>query len=232
MHLDSRLTRGHQQRLHISAASGPGLIVSNVSETLEITCRDIASVAWGIYSNSLSFQQRFGIVARYSDDFNGGGDQSLEIGKGEHVFFENYVIRVIYSRFGEGNFVYEADLLMDGSKDYHPTRNLGKTQFFADRVFVDIADPDDVLTWINESYVKWREHLTRICEPHSTLREWVDSHLDMAVKCADYTCNNEVRIIPNNDLKPYVTAGVTLEDLQNRLVCARCKRRRPRIAPF
>lgn len=209
-----------------------GLIVRNDNETLEISCSDIASVAWGIYKNVVSFRKRFGIDAVYSDDFNGGGEQSIELAKGKCIGHEDFFLRAIFSHFGESNSIYEADLRMDGSRDYHPTRNLGRTKFFARLVVIDMANPPDVLEWVNESYLHWRSELARLSEPHSNLAEWAESRLDMAVKCRNFSCVRDHKIIPNSELKVFASSGISLEDLQSKLVCRECGQRGPWVSPY
>lgn len=122
--------------------------------------------------------------------------------------------------------------MMDGRKDYHPTRNLGKTKFGAEFSDINIAEPEKLMAWINGSYVPWVSELSRISKPHSTLLEWVDSGLNMGVRCSDFFCENEVKVIENNELKKHLASGETLQSLKERLACSRCRRIKPRVAPF
>ncbi len=234
--IDPKLTQkadfDDQNKVRLSAESGPDLVVKGKTSLLKITCRDLASTAWGIYTNGIFFRHKFGIDARYRQDINGGGAQLVEIGRGGVYDEMDCTIRVIFSRHIKSDWIYEADLMMDGRKDYHPTRNLGKTKFGAEFAQINITDPEELLAWINGSYVPWVRELSRISKPHSTLLEWVESGLNMGVRCSDFFCENEVKVIPNNDLKKYLTSGATLENLREKLACSKCGRSRPRVAPF
>src|SRR5690606_38855599 len=65
-------------RLH--AKSRTNLIVTGEAGSLTITCHDLASFAWGVYTNRAFFGARYGVSVAYSKDINGGGCQTIELG--------------------------------------------------------------------------------------------------------------------------------------------------------
>lgn len=200
--------------------------------SLEISCRDFASTAWNIYQNSTFFQHKHDIGTWYRDDTNGGGDQLLEIFRNGSHTRENVFFIVSFSVTDGDDWVYEADLKMDGRKDYHPTVNHGKRKFGGNSIKIYASDSNELLSWINENYLSWVDELSRISRPHSTLSEWVDSGLDMGVRCSDFYCNNNLKVIPNSDLMEYLKFGLTMVQLMERLACSTCRKRHPRVSPF
>lgn len=208
----------------------------------DITCRDLGSAAWGIYSNSQFFRFRFGVAAQYRNDLNGGGSQEVVVHRtrpeddlsifGGIVRDENTILTVIFSHRRAEDWIYEASLLMDGRKDYEPVRNLGTAKFGVEQADIYMAEPGEILAWINGSYLPWTQELSRVCQPHATLSEWVESDLDMGIRCAERTCANGVKVMANSALREHLASGATLETLRERLACTTCGRRRPRLAPF
>lgn len=216
----------------ICEVSSPNLVLKGTTGQIEITCRDLALTAWGISKNSAFFRHKFDIQSRYNNDFNGGGNQLVEIGRDLTYGKKDCTLTAVFSSYGGGKSIYEADLIMDGRKDYHPTKNHGKHKFGANAVVIYITDPEELLTWVNDSYLPWKNELSRLSKPHSSLLEWVEAGLNMGVKCADFFCANEVKVIQNNDLKKYMISGVTLRGLTERFVCSKCGKRSPRVMPF
>ncbi len=212
----------------------PSLIVKNKNKNNKfyISCRDLCSLSWNIYQNSIFFQINFSLYASYCRDLNGGGSQRIEIYSNKDRSDNDLEFTAFFSQYFEDDWIYEADLFMDGRKDYHPTINRGKSKFGGVDARINKLDPDEILNWVNEGYLLWVDEISRISQPHSTLLEWVDSGLSMGVKCSTMYCRDEVKVIKNDDLKKFISYGATLEDLGKRLVCLKCGHRNPRIAPF
>lgn len=237
-------TIGSLKKLMISARAHHGLIVKTNTSRLELTCRSIAETAWNIQKHGIYFSYHHGIKTEFTSDLNGGGIQRLRIldkpkFPGES-FFERMSAEdaagtdIFYHSTSkdDDDYVYENDLFMDGAKDYHPTRNLGKHRFTGKSVHLRMTDPTELLAWVNDSYLPWTESLLRLSHPHSTLEEWVHSAFDMGVRCADFYCNKQIKIISVKMLEQYLLDGQSLENLKNRLVCSSCRKRSPRISPL
>lgn len=217
-------------RLH--EKEGPNLVVVGPAGRLEITCRDLSVLTWGIYQNAASFRKRFGIFAKYRDDIDGSGRQLIEVGDAGSKDPDDFLITAIFSTSHPEDWIYEADLMRDGIRDYHQTKNLGKHRFGADYIQVNIPDPNELLFWINESYLPWFEELSRLSKPHGTLAEWVASGLDMNVRCSGLFCENTTKVIPLDNLKKLLASGATLETLRERLVCSTCGKQHPTVSPL
>lgn len=186
---------------------------------------DIARLALAMHDNSYFFLFRRGLAIRFSRDFNGSGDQLLEIMRENDQ--KSHLIRVFFTptRRGDDSFLYEADLIKDHGKDYEPTINWGKHRFFTRSAELQID-------WGSEEVQGWRYDVERLSKTPDTLAGWVEADLQMLVRCREgYLCGRKT-ILTNSDLAAYVTANVSLEDLKARLKCSKCGKRQPHVCVF
>lgn len=208
----------------------PEILLKGAHGTLSVTYHDLAVAAWGIYQNINYFRRKCGIFPRYRSDFNGGGNQLIEIRVKDSLDDDDCILRVVYSTYGKEDYIYEADLIADGRRDYHPVRNHGKRKFMADFTSINVETSEDLLSFMNGRYLSWIETIKWLSKPHETLDEWVGSGFDMGVKCPDFTCAH-ISNIQNGTLASYLALGVDLEALSHRLSCSKCQRREPFIWP-
>ncbi|WP_197029404.1 hypothetical protein [Paracoccus pantotrophus] len=114
---------------------------------------------------------------------------------------------------------------MDKGKDYEPTVNKGKHRFVA--VSAELG-----IDWNSDEIQQWRSDIERLSRSSDTLTGWIENNLEMIVRCGSgYFCRKPA-ILTINDLKQHVAAGLSLEDLKNRLKCSKCGKRGARIAVF
>jgi hypothetical protein len=212
----------------VRVRQGETIKLPNDGPTLqEITCDDIARLALAMHDRSYFFSLRRGLSIRFSPDLNGGGMQGLYITKESEEKNPPHLIQVFFKHTYEkdGEFLYEADLLMDQRKDYEPTVNKGKHRFVADSAAIQID-------WNSDETQQWRSDIERLSRSPDTLSGWIEDDLEMLVRCGSgYFCRKPA-ILTKNDLKRYVAAGLSLEDLKNRLKCSKCGKRGARVMVF
>lgn len=218
------------------------ILATDGNDQLTITAHDVAWLAWGIKSNYLFFHERFKIGCNYRNDINGGGSQLIEVGKikdGKNIFrgssdYQNLLFSAFYEQqFRQEEWIYEADLYMDGPKDYGPVINRGRKKFCVESIRIHVKGHEGLLSWVNQISAPMTIELNRLSQPHANLEEWVSSGLDMIVQCYPHPhyCPN-VAIIPNNKLQEHLSSSITLERLKTIFVCSKCGRKRARLAPF
>lgn len=189
----------------------------------EVSCNDIAKLALAMHAHSPFFWLRRGLNIRFSRDLNGSGTQGLYISRETRDTKPSYLIqsffRQTYSK--EGEFLYEADLIMDQRKDYEPTVNKGKHRFVAECVDIQIE-------WHSNEVRQWQADLDRISKVPGTLSDWVEADLEMLVRCVGGFCRGHA-ILTKSDLTRYAATGLKLEDLKARLRCSKCGSRGARL---
>lgn len=193
----------------------------------EITCDDIARLALAMHDHSYFFSLCRGLSVRFSRDLNGSGTQGLYITKKSNETDPPNLIQVVFNQTykEDGEFLYEADLIMDRGKDYEPTVNKGKHRFVAQSAAMQID-------WNSDETQQWRLDIERLSKSPDTLSGWIEGGLEMLVRCdSGYFCRKPA-ILTTNDLKQYIAAGLSLEDLKTRLKCSKCCKRGARITVF
>ncbi len=193
----------------------------------EITCDDIARLALAMHDHSYFFSLCRGLSIRFSRDLNGSGTQGFYITKKSDETNPPHLIQVFfdYTYEKDGEFLYEADLIMDKGKDYEPTVNRGKHRFVANSAAIQID-------WNSDETQQWRSDIERLSRSPDTLSGWIEDDLEMLVRCGSgYFCRKPA-ILTKNDLKRYVAAGLSLEDLKTRLKCTKCGKRGARVTVF
>ncbi|MFC3678109.1 hypothetical protein [Ferrovibrio xuzhouensis] len=193
----------------------------------EITCDDIARLALAMHDHSYFFSLCRGLSIRFSRDLNGSGTQGLYITKKSDETNPPHLIQVFfdYTYEKDGEFLYEADLIMDKGKDYEPTVNRGKHRFVANSAAIQID-------WNSDETQQWRSDIERLSRSPDTLSGWIEDDLEMLVRCGSgYFCRKPA-ILTKNDLKRYVAAGLSLEGLKTRLKCTKCGKRGARVTVF
>ena len=193
----------------------------------EITCDDIARLALAMHEHSYFFSLRRGLKISFSRDLNGSGTQGLYIKKEGDERGSPDLIQVVFQQTykKDGEFLYEADLIMDRGKDYEPTVNKGKHQFVAQSAAM-------LFDWNSDEVHQWRSDIERLSRSPETLAGWIADDLEMLVRCAPgYFCRKPA-ILTKNDLKRHVSAGLSLEDLTTRLKCSKCGKHNARVEVF
>lgn len=193
----------------------------------EISCGDIAKLALAMHDHSYFFSLCRGLSIRFSRDLNGSGTQGLFITKESNEADPPNLIQVLFRQTydKDGEFLYEADLIMDRGKDYEPTVNKGKHRFMAEAAAMEID-------WNSVETQQWRLDIERLSKSPETLTGWIEDDLEMLVRCdSGYFCRKPA-ILTKNDLEQYIAAGLSLEDLKTRLKCSKCGQRRARITAF
>ena len=197
----------------------------------KITNDEIARFALAIYKHSWFFSLRRGLSIRFSSDLNGSGTQGLFIKKEKEETGPPYLIDVVFTQTftKDCEFLYEADLWMDGRKDYEPGQNKGKHRFRARSAAMQID-------WIGDEAQQWRLDIERLSRSPDTLTGWIADDLEMLVICqscsVSYFLGRKPAILTNNDLQRHVSAGLSLEDLKIRLKCSECGKRRAHVSVF
>lgn len=193
----------------------------------EINCDDIARLALAMHDHSYFFSLCRGLNIRFSRDLNGSGTQGLYITRKSDETDPPHLIQVIFRHQynKDGDFLYEADLTMDGRKDYEPSVNKGKHRFMADSAAMRID-------WNSDETLQWRSDIDRLSRSPDTLTGWIEANLEMLVRCGTgYFCR-ESAILTRSDLTRHVAAGLSLEDLKTRLKCSKCGKRGARVMVF
>lgn len=220
------------------SASGSGLSLRREDEPLLvqsdvpsfwITCDDIARLAVAMHESRLFFIHRHGLKLDFCRDLNGSGTQALTITPSGLGKVPDWTLEAVFSPVNSGDYIYQADLLVDGRKDYDPVMNRGKHGFRADRVHMRVSPPDIVSDWLVGNYLIWESELDKVQLPHSTLEEWVGNGFHMWVICQDVFCHRSV--LPNDRLKEFADAGLSLEELNSKMRCTQCGKRGARVKP-
>jgi len=206
------------------------LLIKGVTPSFRVTCDDIARLAFAMHESHLFFIHRHGLKLDFCRDLNGGGTQRLTItpsGSGE---VPNWTLEAFYTPiYSDDPWIYQADLLMDGRKDYDPVINRGKHGFCADSIHIRVPPSETVADWFVANYLVWEKELGRVQLPYSTLRQWFESGFHMWVTCQDAFCHRAV--LSNDSLKQYADTGLTVEELSARMRCTQCGKRGARVKP-
>lgn len=212
---------------NVSVRQGETVKLVSGRSTREITCDDIARLALAMHDHSYFFSLRRGLNIRFFRDLNGSGTQGLYIKKEDDETSPPDLIQVVFQQTykKDGEFLYEADLIMDRGKDYEPTVNKGKHRFVAHSAEMQID-------WNSDEVRQWRLDIERLSRSPETLAGWIADDLEMLVRCASgYFCRKPA-ILTKNDLRQQVSAGLSLEDLKTRLKCSKCGKRGALVMPF
>lgn len=183
----------------------------------KISCRDVAKFALNILYNSEYFLLNRGIWANYRDDVNGGGTQIIYIERKDEISTREILMEIwCSSTFADENFLYEADKITDGHKDYHPAINQGKHRFDVERcrVYID---------WSSDEAVQLRSDIAGFSLYPQSLSGWLDEKIEMSVRCSNepFCCNNR-KTISKSLIKYYAVEGYGFEDFTKRLKCSKC----------
>lgn len=219
--------QAHKPIISIALRQGETIGLPNGGEVLhEVTCDAIAKMALAMCGHSLFFLRRRGLSISFSRDLNGSGTQGLYIARATDEMRPPPLIAVVFSPTynPDGEFLYEADLITDGRKDYEPSVNRGKHRFAADSATMQID-------WFGEETTQWRSDIDRLSTVPENLAGWIDANLEMMVRCDAFFCEGS-SVLTKSDLSRYVAAGLGLEDLKTRLQCSRCGERRARVMVF
>ena len=183
----------------------------------KISCRDVAKFALNVLYNNEYFLINRGIWANYRADVNGGGTQIIYIER-KDGFSTREILMEIWcsSTFADENFLYEADKITDGHKDYHPTINQGKHRFDVERsrVYFD---------WSSDEAVQWRSEIMGFSMYPENLSDWLDEKLEMSVRCSNkpFCCDNK-NTVSKSLIEYYAAEGYSFEDFTKRLKCSKC----------
>lgn len=224
--MDQTVYKSNICRVHLR--KGEAIKIQNEDSALqELTCEDMARLAWAMHDHMYFFWLRRGLNIEYCRDCNGGGTQSVSITRqGDDKDPEELLEAVFGPALIDDDFIYEADLIMDRGKDYEPTVNKGKYRFAAEWAAMQIA-------WNDVETQQWRSDLGRLSRSSDTLLGWIEADLEMLVRCkSDWNCRRKGAILSRTDLERYAAAGVTLEDLKARLKCTQCGERKSSIKAF
>ncbi len=196
---------------------GESITQDNGKSAKGVVCDDIANLALAIHKYRHFFSLRRQLNTRYSGDFNGSGDQLIEITSKNDTSYTRPLILVVFSVHGAGQPLYEADLIKDHGKDYNPTINWGKKWFGAKLAEIRID-------WDSAEILQWRCDIERLSRSPDSLTAWIDAELEMLVRCSSYMCGQNA-ILTKRELTQYLAAGLSLEDLKTRLTCSKCGKR-------
>lgn len=215
---------------NVHVRQGETIKLPNDGPTLqEITCDDIARLALAMRDYSYFFSLRRGLSIKFSHDLNGSGVQGLFITRKSDNINPPYLIQVLFytTNKKDGEFLYEADLIMDQGKDYKPGVNRGKHRFVAESATMQID-------WNSDETQQWRSDIDRLSRSPDTLTGWIEEDLEMLVRCDSFVCGwlRTPVILTKSDLKLHVAAGLSLEDLKARLKCSKCGKREARVMKF
>lgn len=185
----------------------------------EVALDDIARLGVAVHDHRYFFSLRRGLNTTFSRDLNGSGTQGLEITRNSDEI-ASPLIRVIFEPQdkNDGDFLYEADLIKDGRKDYEPTVNLGKRRFIA-------RSAETRGDWTGDEMVQWRSDIERLAKAPDTLTGWEEADLEMLVGCRDQFMCRHSSVLTRTALLCHTTAGLSLEDLTSRLKCSKCGKR-------
>lgn len=190
-------------------------------------CDDIANFALAIHHYSYFFSRRRNLGISFSRDINGSGVQLLEITRKSDEAYPPPLIAVFFrpTYAKDGQFLYEADLIMDQGKDYEPTVNRGKHRFVAESANIQID-------WNSAETLQWRCDIDRLSKSPDTLTAWIDADLEMLVNCVDgFMCGGSA-VLTRSDLTRHLATGLSLEDLKTKLTCSKCGKRQARVLVF
>jgi hypothetical protein len=112
-----------------------------------------------------------------------------------------------------------------------------ETKFILDSGFVH-SDDKVPLAQISTELSTLDELATAMDESTATLEAWAKSGLAMRVRCVDLPLGGKVPLgcfreteIPAETLSDFAQRGLSLIDLQDRMICSKCGRRNPRLYP-
>jgi len=187
--------------------------------------KHIARLALAMYEHGAFFSIHRNLTMTFCSDYNGGGNQYLDIQKKDVGPLPESLIKVYFTpTYSADDFLYEADLFTDQSRDYLPVLNRGKRLFTAEVALLDIE-------WHSDEIQQWRSDVERLRITSDTLSYWTENNLDMRISCASHSCRPSSRLALSK-LREYVSTGMTLEDLKARLTCTRCGKRGARVSVF
>ena len=205
------------------------LLIQSDPQPVPIACDNFARTAVSMYEGCLYFIHRQGLQFDFCRDLNGSGTQRLRIVRPSVSASPDWQVELIFSPVYSGDCIYEADLLMDGRKDYDPTINKGKHGFQADSIRVETVRPDTIADWLLDVYRTWQTDLDYLSLPHETLDDWVQNGFHMWAMCQTPLCHRSV--LSHDDLRRYADAGLSLDELRARMRCSRCGMRGARVKP-
>ncbi|MBP7818248.1 MAG: hypothetical protein KA085_19180 [Phenylobacterium sp.] len=210
---------------NVRVGQGETIKLNDGPSPQEISCDDIAKLALAMHDHTYFFSLRRGLSIRFSRDLNGSGTQGLYITRESDEAASKLIVVIFEPRSkNDDNFLYEADLLMDGRKDYDPTINRGKCGFVA-------CMAETRIDWNSDETVQWRSDIDRLSRSPNTLTGWIEADLEMLVRCGTRYCYQNA-ILTRSDLTRHVAAGLSLEDLKTRLKCTKCGTRGARVMAF
>lgn len=191
----------------------------------EISCDDIAEFALAMRVRSYFFALRRNIKMRFTSDLDGSGRQGLFISREADKNFDNYIIKVFFREsLNDSDFLYKADLFRDKGKDSGPVINKGIHPFVVESAHLRID-------WGGDELQQWRSDIDRLSMLPDTLTGWIESDLEMFVRCGRTLCFN-TSILTTNDLKRHAAAGLELEELKAQLRCSKCDHRSAKALPL
>jgi len=187
--------------------------------------KHIARLALAMYDHGAFFSIHRNLAMTFCSDYNGGGNQYLNIEKKDAGPLPESFIKVYFKpTYSMDDFLYEADLFTDQNRDYLPVLNRGKHRFAAEAALLNIE-------WHSDEIQQWRSDVERLRITSDTLSYWTENNLDMRVSCTSLSCRPPSRL-ELHKLKQYVSAGITLGELKTRFTCTRCGKREARISVF
>lgn len=211
------------------------LIVSSGPEKHHLTARSLALIAIEMRKHEAFFAKKHDLNIRFSDDFNGSGNQGLWISSpySANLYEGSWQLSVVFSPCYNDEYLYKSDLIRDTRSGYPFTSKVeANTRFDVYKVFLN-KTPKEFCNWFDNSYIIWKEDIERLSKPHDNLREWVNSGFSMTVRCV--ICDSygtDFAVISNVDLQNYLSKGMNLAELKERLVCKQCGQRKAKIAAY
>lgn len=200
--------------------------VSIAEKKLRISGHDIAKTLWKASSYASGFLIKYGISARICADLDGGGRQGVFLYKNIPLnsddMYSNNIAAATFGTRNTENWIYEAVLWEDARKDYKPSINRGKHKFSAETVRILAKDDADILQFINMHYLHWESYLGYAINTRSKISEWIDSKVDMIVKCT--SCDHKA-ILSSKNL--YDRRKLDFLDFTKKLVCVKCGSKNP-----
>ncbi len=200
----------------------------------KITANSLASLGYWMMDYGYFFRQRYSLNIRHSSDFDGSGQQSIEINRADRdKYSSEWQLRLVYSEQTDNSddFIYEAELISDTRTGYpYGSKNHGLRRFKVHCAFLN-QSPTAATQWVAELYLPWKKDLERLQRASESLAHWVDAGLGMDVSCRP--CARAAglggRIKPtkfsNHILKGFANKGLDLTNLRSKLKCKKCGQR-------